>query len=142
MKINSEGLELIKSFEGCRLKAYEDQGGKLTVGWGHTGPEVVKGLTIDSEKALQLLLQDVSKFEGYVTNYVKAIINDNQFAALVSFCYNVGPSNLSTSTLLKYVNAYKFKEASDQFLEWVNIAGKPDRGLKRRREAERELFLK
>ena len=68
-------------------------------------------------------------------------INDNQFSALVSFCYNVGPGNLKSSTLLRHVNNGKFPEAANEFLKWTKAQGKELPGLVKRREAERRLFL-
>jgi lysozyme len=143
--INKAGIDLIKSFEGCRLEAYPDPatgGDPWTVGYGSTGPKVVKGLKITQQQAEELLLEDLERFEKGVSNLVTVNISDNQFAALVSFSFNCGLANLKSSTLLKLVNAGKFEEAALQFERWNKAAGKVMTGLTRRRQAERDLFLR
>lgn len=141
-KINPEGLELIKTFEGLKLKAYKDIVGIRTIGYGHTGSDVVDGQQITPMQAELLLTMDVEKFERGVDNLVKIQINDNQFSALVSFAFNLGLTRLEQSTLLKLLNQKKIQEAADQFLVWNKAGGKVVAGLTRRREAERALFLK
>ena len=94
---SQKGIELIKSFEGCYLKAYWDRWGKVyTIGYGHTGKDVFKGLKITHQQAENLLKQDVKRFENYVNNqkYVPLKLNQNQFDALVSFSFNMGQKNL------------------------------------------------
>ena len=153
MKINKEGLELIKSFEGCRLVAYDDLQpskkitnisqvkGTLTIGYGHTAGVYV-GQVISQEQADNMLKSDMKKYEKYVTNNVKLTLNSNQFSALVSFCYNSGVGNLRT--LVKNRNASQiadailsYNKAKDKTGKYIVLAG-----LVRRRNAERELFLK
>ena len=144
MKISEKGLALIKSFEGCRLEAYPDPGtggDPWTVGFGHTGGEVVRGLVIDQEQADAYLRDDVAKFEECVTD---AVINDatqEQFDAMVCLAFNIGCKAFSGSTLLRLVNAGDPKAASAQFLRWDKAAGRVMAGLTRRRQAERDLFL-
>jgi len=138
---NQAGVQLIKSFEGCRLTAYKDAIGVLTIAFGHTGPDVTPGKTITQAEADQLLAQDLAKFEKGVEALVKSNINDNQFAALVSFSYNCGLMNLQKSTLLRLTNAGDFAGASKEFLKWTKAGGKELAGLVRRRQAEQVLFL-
>lgn len=155
-QINSAGLALIESFEGCVLYAYDDLDGKhphppimpgdrvigtLTIGWGHTGPDVQPGLRWTQAQADAALVSELGRFEKMVDRLVTRALTPNQFAALVSFEYNTG--GLEGSTLLRDVNSGKFAAAADEFLRW-NKGGKPPRvmpGLVRRREAERALFL-
>lgn len=92
----------------------------------------------DADKLLDKMLV---KYEDAVNRYVQVPINQNQFDALVSFCYNVGQENLRNSTLLKKVNAKDFKGAADQFLRWNRAGGKVLAGLTKRRTDERKLFL-
>ncbi len=139
-KINEKGLDLIKYFEGLRLKAYKDAIGKLTIGFGHTGPDVTPGLVIDQQKANELLSKDVKWAETAVNHAVKVPINTNQFSALVCFTYNVGSGNLNQSGLLKDINEGKFEEAADGFGKWIYAKGKSLSGLVARREKEKELF--
>lgn len=140
--INDAGLNLIKRFEGCELKAYKCPAGLWTIGYGHTGPDVRRDMKITQREANELLDGDILHFESAVNAMVKVPLTDNQFAALVSFAFNLGDGALASSTLLKHVNAGRFAMAADEFLKWVHIGKVVSEGLKRRRAAERELFLK
>lgn len=144
-KINAQGLKLIKDFEGLRLKPYLDVGGLPTIGYGtiryEDGTKVtMKDNPINIQRAEQLLRHHLAEFESGVEKLVKVTINDNQFAALVSFAYNLGLGNLKSSTLLKKVNAEDYTEAAKNFMKWVNVNGKPVQGLINRRTKEKELF--
>lgn len=139
-KINEEGLKLIKHFEGLYLEAYRDPIGKPTIGWGHT--ETAKmGMKITVAQAEELLKNDLAKFEDAVAKAVTVEIDDNQFSALVSFTYNLGPGSLFQSTLLKFLNQWKIQEAANEFLKWNKAGRQVLEGLSRRRKAERSLFL-
>jgi len=140
--INQAGIDMIKSFEGCKLEAYKDQVGVVTIGYGDTGPDVVEGLTITQEEANQRLSHKLEQFCSGVSKYVTAEVNDNQFAALVSFAYNLGLGSLQHSTLLALLNAGNASGAASQFLVWDKAGGKVSDGLLRRRTAEQALFLK
>jgi lysozyme len=149
-KINKAGLDLIKSFEGFSSKPYPDPGTgaePYTIGYGSTYYEDHTKITmqdspISEDRALQLLEFEVNEKATAVEKLVKVQLNDNEFAALVSFAYNCGIGNLTSSTLLKLLNANADKTAvGDQFLKWDHAAGKVMAGLTRRRQAERSLFL-
>ena len=143
--INDRGLDLVKHFEGLRLKAYYDPVDVLTIGYGHTGPDVYEGQVITEAEAEQLLLEDLEEHEVYVKGAAKAPLNEDRLAALVSFAFNVGNGSLGSSTLLKKVNKKDYAGAADEFPRWVygTVSGKKVKlnGLVRRREAERALFL-
>lgn len=141
MKINSKGLELIKHFEGLRLKTYICAGGVLTIGWGHTGKDVMPGMVITEDRANELLRADLERFEQGVSKYVTAKLNDNQFSALVCFTFNIGLGAFASSTLLKLLNAEDYAGVADQFLRWNKAGEKVLLGLTKRREAERQLYL-
>lgn len=145
-KINKEALELIKSFEGLELTAYKDAVGVWTIGYGHTAmagaPAPKAGMKLTVKEAEDLLLRDLIKYEQPVRNYVTVPLNDNQYGALVSFCYNLGGGNLKQSTLLKRVNAKDFAGAAKEFAKWNKAGGKVLKGLTRRRAAEAALFIK
>lgn len=141
MKTSNIGINLIKSFEGCILKAYKCPAGVWTIGYGHTAG-VKEGQTITQAQAEEFLKQDLKRFETYVKNLVTVKLNQYQFDALVSFCYNVGPGNLKTSTLLKLLNKGDYEGAAEQFERWVKAGDKKLAGLVRRRVAEKELFLR
>lgn len=148
MKTNDAGVALIKQFEGLRLNAYADPAhgwAVPTIGYGHTSaagaPLVKKGMTITAEEAEAILRRDLGQYEAAVLDAVKVPITTNQFAALVSFTFNVGPGNLLPSTLLKKLNAGDYAGAADQFGRWNKADGKTLAGLTKRRAAERALFL-
>jgi lysozyme len=138
---NQAGIDLIKSFEGLRLTAYYDQVGVLTVGYGHTGSDVFDGQVIDEAAAESLLRGDLARFESAVDGAITVDVSDNQFAAMVSFTYNLGPGNFEKSTLLKLVNQQDFAGAADEFPKWDRAGGVVSAGILRRRNAERDLFL-
>ena len=143
MKINDAGIALLKTFEGLRLTAYKDIGGVLTVGYGHTGKDVYKGQIINQEKAEALLRQDIKRFELAVEELLdNAPTTQNQFAAMVSLAYNVGPGNFEKSSVLRHHKSGKYVSAAASFMLWVN-AGKLKKvaGLIRRRNAERKLYV-
>ncbi|MDJ0658194.1 MAG: D-Ala-D-Ala carboxypeptidase family metallohydrolase [Crocosphaera sp.] len=142
MKISQQGINLIKEFEGCRLTTYADTGGVATIGYGHTGSDVRSGQCISETEAENLLRKDVERFEKAVSSEVKVSLSQNQFDALVSFAFNVGQGNLHTSTLLKKLNQSDYQGAAQEFPRWCkDNRGHELLGLKRRREAEKKLFL-
>lgn len=140
MRTTERGLSLIKEFEGLRLKAYQDAVGVWTIGYGTTRG-VKPGQTITTDEAQELLEADVMRFEPEVHRLVKVDLNSNQWDALLSFTYNLGASNLASSTLLKKLNAGDLAGAADEFVRWNRAGGKVLAGLTRRRQAERALFL-
>jgi GH24 family phage-related lysozyme (muramidase) len=142
VKISEAGLSLIKSFEGCVLTAYLDAVGIWTVGYGHTGPSVHRGLTITQKLAEDILAQDVRRFELGVLTNVKVNLNQNEFDALVSFSFNVGVNALKNSTLLRLLNDGADRSiVAAEFLRWNKGGDKVLEGLTRRRQAEKALFL-
>ncbi|CAI2002408.1 Phage-related lysozyme (muraminidase) [Serratia ficaria] len=145
MQISNKGISLIKEFEGCRLKAYQDSVGVWTIGYGWTQPvdgrKIGQGMVIDQATAERLLKCGLVQYEQGVNQLVKVIITQGQFDALVSFAYNLGLRSLSTSTLLRKLNSGDKQGAADEFGKWVNAGGVRLNGLVKRREAERELFL-
>ena len=147
MKLNKEGANLIKEFEGCKLKAYQCSAKKWTIGYGNTffedGTPVVAGNAISQEKAEQLFEIIADEFASKVAKLVPSHINPNQFGALVSFAYNCGVVNLQKSTLLKKVNAnHNDPSIRAEFAKWNKAGGKVLAGLTRRREAEANLYFK
>ena len=144
-KISTNCINLIKYFEKCKLQAYKPIAAEkdYTIGWGHKGPDVKAGMIISQKRAEELLKSDLQKFENAVNKYVKVPITQNQFDALVSFCYNTGTNSFASSTLLKMLNANKFIEAANEFGRWVKgDNGQVLQGLVERRNREKELFLR
>ena len=117
---SSKGLDLIKSFEGCELKAYVCPAGVLTIGYGHTGADVHPGMEISTAEAEELLRTDLIRFERAVDNHATVPIKQCQFDALVSFTYNCGADAFKNSTLLRLLNAKDYEGAAGQFGRWVN----------------------
>ena len=134
------GVALLKEFEGCRLTAYLDQRGILTIGYGHTAG-VKPGDTCTQAQADQWLLDDSHWASLEVIKSVDVPITQHQFDALVSFVFNVGSGNWMASTLRRLVNSRHFAEAAQEFVKWDHVNGAPDAGLLRRRQAEQALFL-
>ncbi len=141
MQTSEKGFDLIRKYEGLRLAAYVCPGGKLTIGYGHTGPDVYEGRKIDTEEANELLEHDVERFERSVNEMVHVPMTQGMFDALISFSFNLGAGALKGSTLLKKLNSDDREAAADEFLRWNKAAGKVLAGLSARRESERELFL-
>ena len=135
-----EGLALIKKFEGCELKAYQCSAGVWTIGYGHT-KDVVEGMEITQEQAEQMLVDELHEYESYINKYVTVALSQNQFDALVSWVYNLGPANLSASTMLKVLNSGEYEDVPAQMKRWNKAGGKVLEGLIRRREAEACLFV-
>ena len=145
MQTSEKGIALIKEFEGCKLTAYQDSVGVWTIGYGWTQPvdgkPIRAGMTIKQETAERLLKTGLVSYESDVSRLVKVGLTQGQFDALVSFTSNLGARSLSTSTLLRKLNAGDYAGAADEFLRWNKAGGKVMNGLTRRREAERALFL-
>jgi lysozyme len=143
MKISDAGIALIKEFEGVRLEAYPDPAtgaDPWTIGVGHTGPDVHRGLVIDEARVDELLRADLDKFERCVSVAVNDI-PQNQFDACVALAFNIGCRAFSSSTLARKLASGDASGAADEFLKWDMAAGHHMAGLTRRRRAERALFL-
>lgn len=145
MQTSEKGIALIKEFEGCKLTAYQDSVGVWTIGYGWTQPvdgkSIRAGMTIKQETAERLLKTGLVSYESDVSRLVKVGLTQGQFDALVAFTYNLGARSLSTSTLLRKLNAGDYAGAAEEFMSWNKAGGKALKGLTRRREAERALFL-
>jgi lysozyme len=139
MNISNEGISLIKMFEGCELQAYQDAVGVWTIGYGHT-KNVKEGMTVSKEQADNMLLNELDEYCEYVEKAVEVNLEQNQFDALVSWTYNLGPSNLNSSTMLKVLNSKDYDEVPHEMKRWNKAGGKVLQGLVRRREAEALLF--
>jgi GH24 family phage-related lysozyme (muramidase) len=135
MNISANGIKLIQSFEGCVLVGYKDPVGVPTIGWGHTGGVVV-GQRITQKQADDLLKQDLKRFVDAV-NGLGLKLNQNQFDALVSFSFNVGAGNLKT-----LVKGRTLSQIANAIPLYNRAGGEVLKGLVRRRQAEKDLFLK
>lgn len=145
--------DLIKQFEGFRSKAYLCPAGILTIGYGHTGVDVLPGMRISEAQADELLRKDVARFAAMVAKALTAKVSQGQFDALVSFCFNTGPGkagvkdglislkNGNPSSLLRKTNAGDKLGAAAEFDKWTKANGQELRGLVARRDAEQRLYL-
>jgi len=137
--ISDKGIGIIKQFEGCQLIAYQDAVGVWTIGYGRT-KNVSEGDIISSAQAEALLLKELKEYENYVNKLVTVPLHDYQFDALVSWTYNLGPTNLANSTMLKKLNEGKYNEVPDEMRRWNRAGGKVLEGLVIRRDKEARLF--
>ncbi len=138
MKLSDRGIALIKSFEGCRLTAYKAVKTEkyYTIGWGHYGADVGANQTISQAEADALFLRDIEKFVKSTNTHITSFIpNQNQFDALVSFCYNCGAGNLK-----KLLSGRTPEQVAVAMMNYNKSRGKELAGLTRRRKAEQELF--
>lgn len=134
-------VELIKESEGLRLKAYLPTPNDVyTIGYGHT-KTAEKGMVITLAGAEALLLHDLQWVETAIDTYVQVPLNQNQYDALASFIYNIGGTAFRKSTLLKKLNQKDYNGAANELLRWDKQKGKVLRGLTKRRQLEKDLFL-
>jgi lysozyme len=148
MKISQTGIDLIKTFEGCRLKAYKCSAGVVTIGYGSTyypnrSPIKITDKLNSVQDAEDLLFVTVEEFENNVSAlFYNVTLTQNQFNALVSFAFNLGVGALAKSTLLKKAKLNpNDKTIALEFAKWVNAGGKKLPGLIRRRKAESDLYF-
>lgn len=141
MKIEAAGINLIAEFEGCRLTAYRDGGGVMTIGIGHVSDDITEGESITQDEADELFYGDLLHVEDCIDRLVKVPLTQNQHDGLASWVFNLGCARLAESTMLKRINAMLYNQAADEMLRWNQDNGKVVAGLTRRRTAERKLFL-
>ena len=143
MYMSENGKNMLKNFEGLKLNAYRCSSGIWTIGYGHTGCDVKQGDSITNQKADSLFDSDIKFFENAVNSMVTVKLTQNQFDALVSFCFNVGVSTkgFGGSTMRILLNKGEYKLAAEQFNRWIYSNGKVSKGLRIRRLKERDLFL-
>ena len=140
MTTSQKGIDLIKSFEGCKLFAYRDSVGVATIGYGHV-KNVRMGMSITQKQAEDFLREDIKPCE-LVLNSSGVNYTQNEFDALVSWIFNLGAGAFKGSTMYKKIIARASDtEITDQMVKWHNAGGKPLLGLKRRRCAEANMFL-
>ena len=147
MKLNKEGYDLIKLFEGLSLKPYLCSAKVPTIGYGNTFYENNKKVlmsdpAITKERADELLKFNADRFAHKVVNLVKKPITQNQFNALTSFAYNFGSGALASSTLLKKINVNPNDlTIRNEFLRWNKANGVALKGLTNRRIKEADLYF-
>jgi len=140
MTISEKGVSFIAKEEGLRLSAYRDSVGVSTIGYGSTryedGSKVKIGDKITKERAIQLFRNTLKQYEAQVNKSITREINQNQFDACVSLCYNIGTAGFAGSTVVKRINANPCDPTiADAFKMWRNAGGKPILLARRTREA-------
>lgn len=141
-------IKIIEEFEGLRLKAYRDQAGIWTIGYGTThypdGREVKQGDRCTESQAYEWFHDDLLNVRvPAIEEYVRVPLSVNETCAILSFVYNIGKIAFKGSTFLKKLNSGKSSEdVASEFLKWVNVKGRVSVGQVQRRELERLLFLK
>ena len=139
MKTSEEGKTLIKKFEGCKLRTYLDAVDVPTIAYGRT-KDVKIGDICTQQQAEDWLEEELVEYEGYVNEAVKVELTQPQFDSLVSWTYNLGPSNLNRSSMLRVLNTSDYDNVPEQIMRWNKAGGRVLPGLVRRREAEAEMF--
>ena len=141
--ITSNGLQLIKRFEGFSPTIYLDVAGLKTIGYGH----LIKPHEIDAfkvgiteTKAEELLKEDIAVAENAVARLIKVPLTDNQFDALVSFTFNLGAGALQRSTLCTKLNRSEYWLVPEEMVRYVYVGGRKIPGLIMRRMAEVQLY--
>ena len=132
--------DFIGKWEGCKLTAYKCPAGVWTIGYGHT-KGVYEGQTITQEDADNLLRDDLTRFAGELIPLIKVKVTEGQFIALMSFAYNFGVTKFRRSSVLRNLNNGAIQAAADALLLWVSPGSSYEKGLRKRRNAERKLFL-
>ncbi len=155
MQFTPAGLALIKTWEGCRLMAYDDANqhvvkpgepvlGTLTIGYGHTGADVFPGLHWTQDHADEMLGHDLDHVQRDVRGLLTADLTDNQFSALVALCFNIGGRAFAGSSALHLANTGQLSDVPAHMALWnkVTIGGRlvVSPGLQRRRAAEAALW--
>lgn len=139
MKTSSKGVQFIQHEEGCRLTAYQDTKGIWTIGTGHTGPEVHKGMRITQDQANHLLAVDLVEAEYAVNKVIDEKTTQQQFDALVSLTFNIGNGAFASSTVAREHKADNYKAAANAFLLWKRAGSNP-RALLPRRKREKDIY--
>lgn len=140
--ISSALLDFVKAHEGFRMEAYADTGNTITIGYGSTGPDIVKGLVWTEAQAEFRLELDLTRAQNQAQKLVKRTLPDGALNALTDFVYNLGARSLETSHLLQCVNDGDDIGAAKAFLVWSHVGAVEMRGLLIRRLEESAMYLR
>ena len=139
MKTSDVGVEMIKEFEGKKQVAYQDPAGVWTIGYGHT-KGVEKGQLCIEKTCDRFLREDLEEVEEYIDRLVEVPLTQKQYDALVAWTFNLGPTNLKESTMLRKLNYGDYESVPEEMRRWNKAGGEVLNGLVRRRDAEANLF--
>ena len=142
--VTQAGIDLIKSNEGCKLSAYQDQRGIWTIGYGHTGPCIGRGVALTQDQAERYFVDDIQRFSSGVSALVKVNLTNNQFSAFVSLAYNIGIGAFSMCSALHLANTGDLSDVPAHIMLYdkIEIRGSlvVSNGLINRRRAECVLW--
>jgi GH24 family phage-related lysozyme (muramidase) len=142
MEISKSGAQFIKSFEGCRLHAYQDTGGVWTIGYGATGPEIGRNTIWTQDQVEARFLEDLSSRAKTLSTLLgNAETTQGQFDAMLSLMYNIGNAAFKKSSVLREHKARRYSMAASSLLKWNKDNGVVIMGLVRRRIAEKLMYL-
>ena len=141
MEIPKQAINLISEFEGCLLSPYKDSAGLWTIGIGHLILPSESFTTITNDQAQTLLKSDMRKAVQSVSRLITRPLTDNQYAALLSFTFNLGGGTLQRSTLRKKCNRTEDEDVPTEFMKYVYVGKQKIYGLTRRRKAEAMLYM-
>lgn len=139
MRFSDAGIDFLKTWESCRLRAYQDQGGKWTIAWGHT-LGVMPGEVIDQAQADRLLWGDLGPVHTCLASAVKVALAQCEYDALTDLVYNIGLEGFERSSLLKTLNAGDYARVTSEFYAWRFVDKVENKGLARRRMAESRVW--
>lgn len=140
MRLSPTGLDLIKRRNGLTLKARQDVSGLWFIGYAHYG-DVSEGMEITQPEAEAKLEHEIGRFETQLAGMLTVPVSQGQWDALLLLVFDYGLARLRNSILLRHVNAGDFERAAAEFSKWIQVRGRPDIGMVKRRDAERQMFL-
>ena len=145
LAVTDRTLDYLRASESLRLEAYQDVAGNWTIGWGHHGDHVKRGMKITAAQAEYLFRQDVEEAASAVRAAVHAPLNHEEFSALAALAYNIGNGAMARSTVVARLNGGDRLGAADAFMMWVKMTVNGQKitstHLMERRATERALFL-
>lgn len=140
MRLSSMGLDLIKRRTGLNLKACQDTPGIWFIGYGHYG-DVHEGMEITEAEAQAKLEHEIGRYEKLLAETLHVPVSQGQWDALILLVFDKGIARIRASTLIRHVNAGEFDRAAAEFIRWIEVGGRPNMHMIKRREVERQLFV-
>jgi len=140
MRLSPTGLDLMKRRNGLTLKARQDPAGLWFIGFAHYG-DVQEGMEITQAEAEAKLEYEIARYETHLASMLERPVSQGQWDALLLLIFDYGLARIRSSILIRHVNAGEFERAAAEFSKWIQVRGRPDIQMVKRREMERHLFL-
>lgn len=140
MRLSSTGLDLLKRRTGLTLNARQDDAALWFIGYAHYG-DVHEGMTITQDEAQAKLEHEIGRYETQLAGMLQVPVSQGQWDALLLLVFDYGLMRIRSSILIRLVNSGDVERAADEFLKWIQIRGRPDMQMAKRRAVEREMFL-